>query len=780
MDSCENDAGGYDLLHLATNKVITRRKITAIPITEAVIRRVEGLAKREGIPDKLTFLSRHRGKFVTEDDALLAGVDDNQNNNENNMIELVNGEDYDEDIDDEEYELEDELDDKNYDEDSIDSAELRELQDELRENTTTNEVQVEESNQSIVELDESEVGSIENVIQELENRNLEIDEELESIQEELARPQRNRKPNEMMNIGDMKSKSYDASMANIATQGVKPSIEYDEKEAIILATIMTSMVQTFSLKAGIKKFGDKGKDAAFVEMEQLHKRDVFKPRNVKELTVEERKKALESLIFITEKRDGRIKARACANGSKQRQWMSKEDTSSPTVSLQSVFMTCAIEAHEGREVAIIDIPNAFVQTPHEGETVIMKVRGELANILVETSPELYKKYLVYEKGVPVLYLEILKALYGMLESSLLFYKKLVKDLKDEGFELNPYDPCVANKMIDGKQLTLTWHVDDLKASHVKTAVVDAFVQWVRDKYEDVTKVKPSRGKKHDYLAMMLDYSIPGVVKIDMSEYIKKIIRDFKYLSEIGVTVAKTPAAEYLFKVNEACKKLEKEKKEEFHTTVAKMLFLCCRSRPDIKCAVSFLCTRVKNPDEDDWKKMICVLRYLRCTKGLTLTIEVSDLSNPLWWADAAFAVHQDMKSHTGGIMTLGKGAIQSMSKKQKLNTKSSTEAELVGADDVLGDLLWTRNFLEAQGYPSKKTTLYQDNTSAILLENNGRDSAGKRSRHIDIRYFFIKDCIEKNKLEVEYCPTDDMVADFMTKPLQGAKFNKFRKIIMNL
>ena len=301
----------------------------------------------------------------------------------------------------------------------------------------------------------------------------------------------------------------------------------------------------------------------------------------------------------------------------------------------------------------------------------------------------------------------------------------MKDLEDEGFELHPYDPCVANKMIDGKQLTLTWHVDDLKASHVKTAVVDAFVQWVRDKYEDVTKVKPSRGKKHDYLAMMLDYSIPGVVKIDMSEYIKKIIRDFKYLSEIGVTVAKTPAAEYLFKVNEACKKLEKEKKEEFHTTVAKMLFLCCRSRPDIKCAVSFLCTRVKNPDEDDWKKMIRVLRYLRCTKGLTLTIEVSDLSNPLWWADAAFAVHQDMKSHTGGIMTLGKGAIQSMSKKQKLNTKSSTEAELVGADDVLGDLLWTRNFLEAQGYPSKKTTLYQDNTSAILLENNGRDSAGK-------------------------------------------------------
>ena len=115
-----------------------------------------------------------------------------------------------------------------------------------------------------------------------------------------------------------------------------------------------------------------------------------------------------------------------------------------------------------------------------------------------------------------------------------------------------------------------------------------------------------------------------------------------------------------------------------------------------------------------------------------------------------------------------------------MNTKSSTEAELVGADDVLADVLWTRNFLIHQGYPSQTTLLLQDNTSAIQLEKNGRESAGKRSRHIDIRYFFIKDCIEKEKITVKFCPTDDMVADFFTKPLQGAKFTNFRKSIMNL
>ena len=151
-----------------------------------------------------------------------------------------------------------------------------------------------------------------------------------------------------------------------------------------------------------------------------------------------------------------------------------------------------------------------------------------------------------------------------------------------------------------------------------------------------------------------------------------------------------------------------------------------------------------------------------------------------WWADAAFAVHPDMKSHTGGIMSLGKGAVQSISTKQKLNTKSSTEAELVGADDVLSHILWTKHFMEAQGYKAKQTILYQDNTSAILLEKNGRNSAGKRSRHINIRYFYIKDKVESKELEIKYCPTDEMVADYMTKPLQGKKFHAFRKMILNL
>ena len=139
-----------------------------------------------------------------------------------------------------------------------------------------------------------------------------------------------------------------------------------------------------------------------------------------------------------------------------------------------------------------------------------------------------------------------------------------------------------------------------------------------------------------------------------------------------------------------------------------------------------------------------------------------------------------MKSHTRSVMSLGRGAVYSNSSKQKLNTRSSTEAELVGVDDAMAMIIWTRYFLEAQGYGVKDNVLYQYNMSTMLLAKNGRASSGKRTRHINIRYFFVKDRIESKEMRVEHCPTDNMTGDFLTKPLQGSKFYKFRKEIMNL
>ena len=121
--------------------------------------------------------------------------------------------------------------------------------------------------------------------------------------------------------------------------------------------------------------------------------------------------------------------------------------------------------------------------------------------------------------------------------------------------------------------------------------------------------------------------------------------------------------------------------EQFHTTVAKTLFVAKRARPDILSTVSVLTTRVRHPNRSDWNKLIRLLKYLNGTRGDYLTLRADDLQIIKWYVDVSFAVHPDFKSHTGGMMTMGKGVIQSISKKQKLNTRSTTEAELIGPDD---------------------------------------------------------------------------------------------------
>jgi hypothetical protein len=235
----------------------------------------------------------------------------------------------------------------------------------------------------------------------------------------------------------------------------------------------------------------------------------------------------------------------------------------------------------------------------------------------------------------------------------------------------------------------------------------------------------------------------------------------------------------LFKVDPTVPKLTKEKRELFHTFVAKGLFACKRARPDIQPAIAFLTTRVKEPDKQDWFKLKRMMSFLNKTQEDVLTLTCDDTQTITWHLDAAFAVHKDAKSHTGATMTLGSGSIISVSTKQKINTRSSTEAELVSIDDVVSKVLWTKRFLEAQDCKIKHNVLLRDNQSSMKLEQNGKASSGKRTRHFHIKYFYITDLIANNEVTIRYCPTDLMVADYMTKPVMGAKFHKFRKIIMN-
>ena len=159
---------------------------------------------------------------------------------------------------------------------------------------------------------------------------------------------------------------------------------------------------------------------------------------------------------LVKKRDGRIKAQCAADGSKQRRMEGyvKIDTTSPTVHNESIFLTAAIDAHKDRDVMILDIPGAFLHALTK-EEVIMLLRGPLTETMVLIDPERYRPYVTHDKrGVPIIYVKMKKALYGLLRLVLDFYLKLIGELEERDYVINPYDPCVANTMIDGSQHTL--------------------------------------------------------------------------------------------------------------------------------------------------------------------------------------------------------------------------------------------------------------------------------------------------------------------------------------
>jgi hypothetical protein len=329
-------------------------------------------------------------------------------------------------------------------------------------------------------------------------------------------------------------------------------------------------------------------------------------------------------------------------------------------------------------------------------------------------------------------------------------------------------------MINGKQFTVAWHVDDLKLSHVDSKVVDDVLAYLSSIYGELSV---TRGKDHTYVGMDFHFPGDGTVQVDMSEYLKEAINEFPENVDRVVT---SPASNHIFDIDPDCPKLNEEKRELLHHLVAKLLFVSTRARPDIHLPISFLTSRVTKADEDDWKKLKRLLQYINSTLELKLTLSAENMNIIKWWVDAAYGVREECKSQTGSTMSLGRGTIMSKSTKQKLTTKSSTEAELVGASDSVPQIVWTNYFIEEQGYDINETILYQDNTSAISMEVNGRLSSSKRTKHINIRYFFIQDRIKNGELAVKHCPTDQMLADYFTKPLQGAKFILFRDMILGI
>ena len=256
------------------------------------------------------------------------------------------------------------------------------------------------------------------------------------------------------------------------------------------------------------------------------------------------------------------------------------------------------------------------------------------DMILKIKPE-YKKFVVKTRsGSKYLIGKLLKGVYGTLLGAILFYNKLKDYLEKNDFEMNPYDLCTFNKMINGEQCTIQFHVDDLLISHKDTSVLNEIIDQLNNEFGKIKKLDPEYGPTLDYLGMQVDFSKPGTVKFTMFEYLEDILVECENRGWTHEAV--TPAKKELFEIKENAKKLNNADSDFFHRITARLLYAGKRARPDIQLAVAFLCTRVSSPDEDDLEKLKRVIEYIRATIFIPLILGWDKTGSLVWSIDASF------------------------------------------------------------------------------------------------------------------------------------------------
>jgi hypothetical protein len=531
----------------------------------------------------------------------------------------------------------------------------------------------------------------------------------------------------------------------------------------------SEFIFNMTVQQGLTMHGDAAIKSIKKELQGILDKQSFLPvRLSKRDLIKLKGRLIPSKMFLKEKflpngAFDRLKARLVGGGHRQDRDL-YPDTSSPTPSVSSVFTVAAIAAKEKRKVRTLDIGNAYLNASIEGEPIYMKINSDIGQYLVE----LDARFAEYKDEKHEIIVKLQKALYGCIQSSKLWYNHIKNTLERLGYTANVTDSCVFNKQVGGKQCTIVLYVDDLLVTSEDETAIDELEAQLIATYQKVTS---TAGRIHSYLGMTFDFTTEGSVSVTMQGYIDDMMREY------GITkVATSPANNKLF--DETLPTLlTDEYQAELHSITAKLLYLGTRVRPEILLVVNYLATRVNKYTQGDWLKGIRCLQYLNSDTDLGLTLKVGQNMEINLFADASYGVHADGKSHSASVIRIGEATVAAKSTKQKIVTKSTTEAELVCASDMVTAAIGKQEFLKSQGYEDVYIILHQDNKSTIRLLEKGA-SASDKTRHIKVRYFFMREKVETGEIKIKHTGTDNMVADILTKPLQGKLFLRLRGMLL--
>ena len=502
------------------------------------------------------------------------------------------------------------------------------------------------------------------------------------------------------------------------------------------------------------------------------------PVHRKSLTPAQIEEILRGHGLVKEKLDTH-KGRFVADGSVQKysEYDIYREVSAPTAMLSSLFGVVSYAAAKGKAVAQFDVKQAFTQTPMKPDQkpIFVRIDSSMVRIIRDISPELHTLYGEYMESDGSVIVQLDYALYGTIEAGRMWYDYFKSIVLGLNYVVCPMDDCTFNRFDDNGFIiaTIVLHVDD----GFITADTEGILDELFSSLEAILgKLSIQRGKVINHLGMQLDFRQKGKCYVTIEKMITSILDEWKVKDK----VRSTPARPDLFDEDEEPELLDKEESKKLHRGIAQLLYFTSKVRPDALLPVIYLTSRVRSLSERDLSIFMDVLYYLNGTVKLGLVLGAGkDGKVQLYaYADSSFAVYPDAKGQGGTVISYGRGSI--LSRSCKLPVAASTaETELYQLSNTVSSASRELEFAKYQQYipESEPGVLLEDNMSAIHMANKGK-SVSHRTRHIKVKYFFVKEFLDNGEFTLIHCPTKEMIADILTKPLQGELFRELRDFIL--
>ena len=452
----------------------------------------------------------------------------------------------------------------------------------------------------------------------------------------------------------------------------------------------------------------------------------------------------------------RRRARLVAKGFTQKKGIYYDEVFAPVAKYSTVRMMLAFAVQEDLEMLLLDVKAAFLN-------------GELDEVIFMEQPEGYvikvRETMVYR---------LLKAIYGLKQASRA-WRKLINDfLKNLGCTQSNMDSSLYSFIIDGEKIYILVYVDDILLLGRIMSALKNVAQKIAEKFQ--VRIEESVTK---FLGIIIEQdSARKTVKIHSCTLIDQMIDKFgmAYCKPV-----KTPLPEGIA-LSMAMKPVDEEaklimQKTPYRQLVGCILHLANTTRPDIAFAAGYLSRFMSEPGISHWKAAKHVLRYLKGTRKLGIPYEWKEENTTLHgFSDSDFAGDVDKrKSTSGNCFLFGGGAVAWMSKKQGVVAQSSVEAEYIALSFAVREALWLRKLEVILGNTATPLTLAADNQGALSLAHD--DVHNSRSKHIDVKYHFIRECISQGIVVTKYVPSSLMIADIMTKALGGTKHWLFTRMM---